>query len=137
MRIDILSWLLCVCTTSLNFLKALAIPIFLISFTKQELKILIFFGTFEIETTSKTLFLSRPFISFCLNFTNDVGVRRGKKFFSCKKVKTLVIFWYLIRGRCTWKGLLISIEKVLVVGKDVVPGGKSWVKGKKFAVGIK
>lgn len=92
MRIDIFSRLLYAYTTSLNFSKALAVQMFLILSTKQELKILIFFDTSEIETTLKNVFSNRLFISFYLDSTNNIDNRRDRKSFFCKKVKILTIF---------------------------------------------
>jgi len=49
--------------TSLDFLKALSIPAFLISLINWELKILTPFRTSAVLMNLKTPFLSKPFIS--------------------------------------------------------------------------
>ena len=49
--------------TSLDFLKALSVPAFLILLTNWELKILTPSGIFTILINLKTPFLSKPFIS--------------------------------------------------------------------------
>lgn len=107
---------------------------FLILSIKQKLKIFVFFGTFEIETTLKTSFSNRLFISLCFDSTKNIGVNKDKRSFSCKNVETLAIFWYLIGGCYIWKSLVISIKKILVLGKVAVSGNKSGVRDKKFAV---
>lgn len=117
-------WLLYTYITSLDFSKVLAILIFLISSKKQELKILKFFNISKIKTTLKTLFLNKPFISFYLNFINNICIRRSKKSFSYKKVETSTLFWYLIDGYYTWKSLVIGVKKVLVVDKSVISDNK-------------
>ena len=78
--------------TSLDFLKALAVLIFLFSFTKRELKILMSLGTSEIKTNSKTPFSNRLFISFYLNSINRVGIRKMEESFSCRKMDISAIF---------------------------------------------
>ena len=49
--------------TSLDFLKALSVPAFLILLINWELKILTPFKTSAVLISLKTPFLSRPFIS--------------------------------------------------------------------------
>ena len=51
--------------TSLDFLKALSIPIFLILLINWELKILTPSGTSAVLMNLKIPFLSKPFISLC------------------------------------------------------------------------
>lgn len=65
---------------------------FLILFAKQNLKIQIFLDISEMEITSKIFFLSKLFIFFYFDSTNNIVANRDKRTFSYKKIKTLVIF---------------------------------------------
>lgn len=64
----------------------------LISSIKQELKILIFFNISKIEIILKTLFSSRLFIFFFLDFINNIDIKKDKEFFLYKKLEILAIF---------------------------------------------
>src|SRR6266568_874298 len=63
--------------TSLDFLKALSVPAFLILLINQELKILTPSRTFTISINLKTPFLSKPFISLRQDSINNGKVYSG------------------------------------------------------------
>src|ERR1700733_8035389 len=102
--------------TSLNFLKALSVPAFLILSTNWELKILTPSGTSAVLMNLKTPFLSRPFISLRRDSVNGGEVCLGIVIsgfvgVSLMNINTSAVFcWSLVGGCCSNEAYFLYME---------------------------